>query len=332
MKFSGGLHLSRGKADNYDLTQVTLHSDTLKSALCVAALQLYGNAIDGSFFDDFRISSAFPFLEKDGQNWYFLPRPKRALNLTVPGIPGKLEAKLLKKIEYVEYRLLAKLLAAGEAKLPIQYTNLSKDKNLLCDDLDLSEEKVFDSAAQQHVHVSRDLNKDNSPYVIDKLHFQENAGLYFLLQDRGDNLDRIKNALEVLRDSGSGTDKNTGGGFFTYEWEDNGFKWPEQTAAKHQLNLSLYCPLQDEVKDLSDAAYQLTRRGGYITHPENNAHLTARKRSVYMFSEGSVFPYLDDRRGQLKDLRPKNAVLTSVDVPIVTHPIWRDGQALFLPF
>jgi len=41
LRFPGGLHLAKGKSE-YDQSDTILHSDTLKSALFVCALQLFG--------------------------------------------------------------------------------------------------------------------------------------------------------------------------------------------------------------------------------------------------------------------------------------------------
>ncbi len=56
--FKSGLHLARGLTNAYDRTHDTLHSDKLKSAIFVSALQLFGKGeINESFFHAFTISS-----------------------------------------------------------------------------------------------------------------------------------------------------------------------------------------------------------------------------------------------------------------------------------
>ena len=77
--FKGGLHLARGLTNAYDKTLDTLHSDKLKSAIFVSALQLYGaKQIDQSFLESFQISSAFPFYHSPtrDQPFYFFPKPE----------------------------------------------------------------------------------------------------------------------------------------------------------------------------------------------------------------------------------------------------------------
>ena len=68
---------------------------------------------------------------------------------------------------------------------------------------------------------------------------------------------------------------------------------------------------------LTKSFYQLVKRGGWIASPIS----TYRKRTVYMFTEGSVFKTPISPKGKVADLRP--AVFTE-------HAIWRDGTGIFL--
>ena len=108
--FKSGLHLARGLTNAYDRTHDTLHSDKLKSAIFVSALQLFGKGeINESFFHAFTISSAFPFYYSPSANktFYFFPKPETP-------IPFVAEAeglgKKLKRIRYIEKGLFERLL------------------------------------------------------------------------------------------------------------------------------------------------------------------------------------------------------------------------------
>lgn len=335
LHFKSGLHLSKGKEGNYDRSQLTIHSDTLKSALFVAALQLYGKAVDkASFLDQFKISSAFPFCELGGQFLYFLPRPMISLEkIQLIGIHFRRQKKLLKNIQYIEKGLLEKLLHADQREIILSQKHFSSKGNLIAASPDLQKEQIIKRTGQQHVQIARIPGNDNEPFFIDKMFFSPNAGLYFLLQIKDENNFRfsIDALLSLLEDSGLATDRNSGGGQFEFKEDKNGFTWPEISKPKKQINLSLYLPTQSELSPDATMGYQLMRRGGYIASPANPAHISIRKKSVYMFAEGSTFPYDINRQGRVIDLKPDDQPLIDSGITPLNHPVWRDGQAIFLP-
>jgi CRISPR-associated protein Csm4 len=102
--FKGGLHLSRGLTNAYDKSLDTLHSDTIKSALFICTLNLYGGEhVDKSFLESFKISSAFPFFYSKikKERLYFFPKPEiNRLPLDITPNEGK--EKKLKKLKYLE--------------------------------------------------------------------------------------------------------------------------------------------------------------------------------------------------------------------------------------
>ena len=333
LKFKSGLHLSKGKTDNYDRSQLVLHSDTLKSALFVEAKKLFGEAISKeSFFDQFLISSAFPYLEIGESTLYFLPKPNLLLpKIQIEGIKeGRLE-KTLGKIEFIEYQLFQKLFDGNTIDLTLSKSNFSDDFNLIAENVELEEQTILDSKPQHQVFVSR-TGKDNDPFQIDKIYFAGNAGLYLLIDYLNDDVKQwVKAAFKLLEDSGLGTDKTTGGGQFKAIFETSGLELKYPDHPNRQINLSLYHPKKSEITDNAYLSYKLIRRGGFIASPQNSRHLTIRKRSVYMFQEGSVFPFLGTRIGNITDLRPDDGKLKQKNIPRVEHPIWRDGQSIFLP-
>lgn len=331
--FKGGLHLARGLTNAYDKTLETLHSDTLKSAIFVCAMQLYGpEKINKSFLEKFRISSAFPFFHSTfaKQTIYFFPKPemvKLPFDL-LNDQTGK--NKILKKIRFIEKDLFQQLLE-GKAGIELEkknifesfVTNKTIDLRGILDKencTDITKTEPF-----QHVHIPRDYGSDSVPYYVDKIYFHRNAGLYFLLDATGETKDQVMAAMKLLADNGIGTDRNTGNGQFELGEDKLTLTIPEKEQANYQLNLSLYCPEEQEIKDtVSRSFYSLIKRGGYISSPAKPENQTIRKKSVYMFTEGSLFPYQVERRGKVEDLKP--------DFAGVGHSIWRDGQPIFLPF
>ena len=90
-------------------------------------------------------------------------------------------------------------------------------------------------------------------------------------------------------------------------------------------NLSLYCPANDELDDeaLNRSSYSLIKRGGYIAGSSQKKFRHFRKKSIFMFQEGSVFPSNIKLKGKVIDLKP--------DTTPELHPVYRDGTSIFLP-
>jgi CRISPR-associated protein Csm4 len=325
-KFKGGLHLARGLTNAYDKSLETLHSDTLKSAIFVCALQLFpeigvagekNNYQAGKdFLSSFKISSAFPFVK---DNYYF-PTPELPLPYNFPKIDGKeISAKKKAKVKFINKRLFKRFIQDVNS---FEFTTDELNSNAV-----LTEEtykEIIKSETYQHVAIPRDYGSDSTPYYVDKLYFEEDAGLYFLLKTDDDSIfKKIEAALKLLADNGIGTDRNNGNGQFDIDTKSTmDLEFPAD--ATHDLSLSLYCPKKEEIEGkLNDSYYELIKRGGYISSPKNETHLTVRKRSIHFFTAGSVFPKVEKRKGKIVNLKPKYDGLE--------HPIWRDGQAIFVP-
>ena len=331
--FKGPLHLSFGKEDNYDQTQTLLHSDTLKSAIAVCALQLglcKGGQDVKIFMESFSISSAYPMAnityKDNNSDYYFFPKPIIAQRLKVEG-----DDKKAKKVKYVDKDLFEKLLACKQSITTDNIKgdfafNIERDKD--------EKFEVFDTDGYQHVAIPRDGTSDSNPYFVDKLYFNEGCGLFFLTDAQGNTLKSLKACIKLLADNGIGTDRTTGHGQFEFNEQTDvntiSFKLPDN--AKYQLSLSLYCPQETEIRELDNSYYDLIKRGGYIASPENDNHLSIRKKSVYMFVEGSLFPNSANRKGKIVDLMPNNVALQESGQSEIGHPIWRDGTSIFLPF
>lgn len=339
LHFTSPLHLAKGKID-YDTADTVLHSDTLKSALAVSALQLGLTNDVEAFLNSFQISSAFPFYEDE----YFFPKPnfldaeKESDNrLQIIDLEANKQRKKVKKIQFIGKSCFENLLK-DKQKFPEGYfqgsflSEIFDEKN---------KPKIFQSETQERVQIPHIVDEKNPtrPYYVDRLYFSENAGLYFIVQANEDTIKTVNNCLKLLGDNGLGTDRNVGNGQFEFEQKEINLQLPEN--ANHLTNISLYCPTKDElIKDekLNVLSYNLMKRGGWIASPENENHISLRKRSVFMFQEGSIFPNVSTlakfdtlpKFGKVVDLKPDNEKLQEMKVDI-THSIFRDGQSLFLP-
>jgi CRISPR-associated protein Csm4 len=318
LKFTSPLHLSRGKS-TLDESFDVLHSDTLKSALFVCALELYGTyAINEQFFEAFTISSAFPFVKDE----LFFPKPE----LLPDGLMKRVDRKKAKKIKYFTQAVFNKILRGGDETVVLTESNIHNIAYYT--ETVLTENQPYISQTVQRVTVNRTFEEEGNTFYTERLYFTEGCGLFFILKINIEKYEPIiKAALRLLGDNGIGSDKSVGNGQFEFETKPFAF---EHFNAEKQVTLSLYCPQEKEVKNesfLKQSAYNLIKRGGYIANPNNFDKSTLRKKSIVMFTEGSVFSKEDtkDLIGKVVDLIPK-------DRPDVGHPIYRDGRALFLPY
>ena len=324
LHFLAPLHLSRGQTDAYDNSEDVLHSDTLKSAIFVAAKMLYSDQADESFFDGFTVSSAFPFEEEE----YFFPKPMIKLNLDFASLEKSdisKKSKKLKKLAYISHKHFEKIIAGKE--LMIEEDQLSKNgKFIFTKSLDEKQKVIYSSEVQQRLAMPVGDEKDSTPYYVERIYFSENCGLYFFIDYGGDEeiKQKLEAAIKLLGDEGIGTDKHIGNGIFKPELNELSINLPSN--ANSQILLSLYCPLEEELSedDLNHSAFLLIKRGGYIASPENLDFLTFRKKSVYMFSEASVFPKEMKITGKKVNLKPEN-------IKGLNHDIWRDGTAFVIP-
>lgn len=329
MHFRSPLHLSKGKTDDYGESEEVLHADTIKSALFVCARQVLGAEAIGdtdAFFKRFRISSAYPFV---GQELFF-PKPQaRVQPFLNDEIDEKLQAKKHKKLSFLGQSYFEDLI--GNRSRQLRKADFTTDGRFISDHTDvqmLGDMPVFATDVQQRVTIPANYEEDPLPYYVDRLYFSPNAGLWFAFEETSVDNTVYKDVLAALRflgDNGVGTDRSVGNGQFDVSEATLTLNIPDQPT--HDLLLSLWCPKQDELDAgfLSHSAYGLIKRGGYIASPDQNDHLTYRKKSIYMFTEGSIFPYRSDKplTGKVENLKP--------DTPEITQHIWRDGLAFTIP-
>ncbi len=323
LKFTSPLHLGRGQTDFYDKSETVLHSDTLKSALFSCAIR-QDKSLGIEFLDSFKISSAFPF----SGDTYFLPKPIGLKNLSFKDCAsGPKMHKTLKKIQYLDIKLFEKLI--NGTSIASFASHLSKNKKFLYSEKqsDSGNNWIFKSEDQQRL-VMPDHNSsetDPTPYIVERLYFNDDAGMYFLLEcDKNPIKEKVISALKILQDQGIGTDRNVGNGQFQYEITSN-FSLEVHENSGFYYNTSLYLPEKQEFSQiaLDKSRYSVIKRGGYISSPENDNFLTYRKKWIYMFEEGSIFNSGVSLEGKIIDLKPK----TESEL----HPIYRDGRSIMIP-
>ena len=285
------------------------------------------------FLDGFNVSSAFPFYDDE----FFFPKPKCEMQEVLEG--GEKDRKGKKDLAFIGQSYLEEILLASEAK-PISKI-IEKEKHVW--GRKFASEKMLSLAMKKHpededffiasednvmmrVAVPRHVenkNQNSRPYYLERMFFPKAGGLYFFVEILN-NKHRItlETALEMLGESGIGTDRNVGNGQFAHEFSTLTLDVPDNPT--HQMLLSLCCPNEKEAKVIanSKSTYALVKRGGYISSPaQNDDFMAYRKKSIFMMDEGSILP-AGEIRGILHDLKPE--IMTE-------HPIWRDGRAFTLP-
>ncbi len=329
LNFNSPLHISKGKTGEYDQGELMPGSDTLKSALFIAAKKLYGNKINGDFFEKFNISSAFPFI---GER-FFYPKPMKLLPLKFDDMDNNKESskinKKLKKLSFIEESLFIQILNSSVSQpIKVSSNQISKNGMFLTSVKKKMDEIVFQKEIQQRVNIPIERDEDPLPYYIERIHFHDNAGLFILLRCEEQFMKELLPAIKLLGENGIGTDKNVGMGQFAFnEINDvTSCEIPVDNSNKTFMLLSKYLPTREELikTNLQKSAYQLQKRGGYITGDEKERFTTFRKSSIYMFTEGSVLQSEVIPKGKIEDLNPGN-------INGLEHPIWRDGTAFAIP-
>jgi len=313
--FISPLHISRGQTDEYDRSASMLHSDTIAGALASAFAFLFPGEDVKSFMESFRVSSAFPFT----QDVLFFPKPMAKLPVPKKTEDHKLPKKL-KKVEFLEKQVFEKVLNNQELNISDEVFH---DNFLTNEKTDLF--PFYRKEVQQRVMVPRNGAGDSLPYYVDRIWFKEQSGLFFLI-DAGKQESTLKACLRFLSDTGIGTDKSVGNGQFKLSdkiIEEIEINIPKK--ADKQVCLSLYCPVKEELNLalLDGSSYNLEKRGGYMAGSSNDALRHLRKKQIFMFTCGSVFPN-EKLNGKITEISPE------WNKPVM-HPVYRDGRGFFIP-
>ncbi len=316
LHFTAPLHLSDVRAD-YGKSERIIHSDTLTAAI----MQVWAVLGKETWIKPdmgFVVSSLFPFTKSEDKPVYFLPKPYTGLNVPIENTDPSL-AKKAKKVQYYDIDYFDKALLRKEVnpdKTNYQgayLTDQKIDPHFLLSDVRIRIRKPRNDA------------EDAEPFYMEQLIFKQGSGFWGMVTfDNETAKRRFQIAMNYLQDAGLGTDRNVGNGQFQFHWDTN-TKLPFGTEqSEYGICLSLFCPENHEQLNTmlnEKARYETIKRGGWISEPYN----TYRKRSVWMFKEGSVFkmPNQQSTLGAVVNLRP--------DIMDETRPVWRSGKAIFLP-
>lgn len=327
LHFTAPLHLGDRRED-YGTSQKVVSSDTFYAALTACFAKMgYNIPTDGDL--GVAISSLFPYYQKDENEKnavFFLPSP---LLLPMPKLNDIGKAKKVKKVKWLDVSLFEKILVGEE----LFNNNDGMVSSVQGDYLTTSsiDKDFIHSQVTQRVQVSRNVNdmdkeddkKNAETFYMDKVFFKGESGLYFIAFGDTTNIDK---AMPMLAMEGIGTDRHVGNGCFEYSKKEIVINLPKE--AHHAISLSMFFPeSQEQITSMlegEDVAYDMERRGGWITSPGYNK---IRKNVIYGLTPGSVVKY---------DINNTIALGKTVDLsPGIPngpkHPVWRCGKAIFLP-
>lgn len=288
-----------------------LHADTMFSALCHTALQLYGEEgieqlISWTREGKFLLSDTMPWRE----GAYYLPKPF-ILSDTRKELPTS-QAKAMKKLPWIpvcSFREFSESVHGGEPYDPGKYGASFGFQ------VETTRIAVFDGA-------------DALPYQVGLFQFAENCGLYLIVGLETKQQETMLHGLvRTLGMGGIGGKISTGCGKFHVEetvllnaCADEQSTWLYRALTKKSgryLLLSTSLPRAEELDSvLEGATYQLVRRSGFVAS-DTYAERPVKKKTQYFLQAGSV---VQNRfEGDLYAVGSRGA-----------HPVYRYGKPLFL--
>ena len=316
MHFTTPIHIGQGVTESYGRSGRILHSDSISGALAATFSAQYPGKDIKFFMESFQISSAFPF---SGEKLFF---PKPMIKLPVSSENESLiVTKKLKKLEYFDQSSFETIILGNELNVS-SAEQLAGEGRFFLTKPDSSFQIPYSSVVIQRVAVPRSDGGDASPFYFERLTFEKGCGFWCFFEVAEDYRNMFLKCLIDLGENGIGTDRTVGNGQFEITIETIDLALPETEA--NNLVLSLYWPAESELNalELDKSAYLLKKRGGFIAGSSDEKFRHLRRKSVYMFVEGSVF--VGTTEGMIGDLRPEwnDSKL---------HPVWRDGRAFSIP-
>lgn len=337
LRFKGRFHLGSHTL-GLETTLVTIPSDTLFSALCVALgriggdvqawIEAFPRSTEDHFFPadpPFLLTSAFPFYE----GTLFFPRPHL--------IPGGLPPEALKAWKGLEFmdRDLFQEISQDFGRVGTLLGTKPPAGHPIWTRRPIPLEGGWREHNVPRVTLDRLSNASNL-FSIRCISFRRGWGLWFGVVWRdperacGDTTFReaFEAALVELSQEGIGGDRTAGYGAF--QASSLGLEsWPDPTPGKPFVLLSRYHPKVEEHPRLQrglarELGYEVEEVGGWSATIRGHF----RRRTVRMFSPGSVLMWPGEGpAGDLVDVSP----LDPERRPLSPHPIWRYGLAFPFP-
>ena len=276
MAFDTGLHAGNTLLEDREMT---IHADTLFSALCQQALKIGGETLLKEFFDrtergEILLSDAFPY----DDNHYYIAKPMISRSFAEENEAeekGSSEKKKQDKkmkfipIDAIESYISGKLDAAAVNEA---VGNIGK--------------------AELRTQANIKDQEETLPYHVGIYRFNENCGLYVIIGLKNKESKSLTGRLfESLEFDGIGGKRSSGLGrfqLFSGRLDDTVLSKLDGTFSRY-ISLSVALPQQEELEDvLEGASCALLRRGGFVAS-ETYAPEWRRKKDLYVFQAGSSF-------------------------------------------
>ncbi len=329
LHFTSPVHFGDNRSD-YGVSLKTLQSDTLYAAVtsCLAKL---GVKIPSDGDLGCTISSAFPFYQekKGSEAIYFFPKP---LRYSLPKLENITDAKKVKKVAWLDLEYFQKIIN-GESLFLNEKEDIVAIKNkTFLTKRDLPELFIESQVSPRVTVPSRLGDEDAVPFYMDRVHFKDYSGLYFIVHG---NCSLLEKGLSLLQYEGIGTDRNVGNGYFEYDKDTIELLLPQD--CEYSLSLSMFIPENKAVLDGmlrgDEVSYDFTRRGGWITDSPYN---TVRKNVIHAFLPASVFAMNTADicvKGKIVNLKPTalDDIARTKGLEGEIHPVWRCGKSIFIP-
>lgn len=258
-------------------------ADTLFSALCHAAVSLYGPEGAEALYAQ---AEAGQFLLSDGMPWkgdeLYLPKPFFYAE-NRQEVDPKLR-KAMKKLTWIPVSAFGAFSASVQGGEPFEAEKY----------------RTHFGEAEEMTKAAVQPGKDTLPYQVGVYRFMPDCGLWFLAGcETEEQALRLRKLTEALGYSGVGGKTSAGYGKFhitacePLDGNDAQKAWLraslENETSKTQLLLTTSLPADGELEAvLEGASFQLTRRSGFVQSSAGG--VGRKKKTQYFLSAGSVLP------------------------------------------
>jgi len=340
--FKNALHIGAANSGvGIEATQDFIHSDTLWAAIANhwAILGKAGDISFEEFLDGFRtkkgnkiyskeeplfrISSAFPLADNDRTYW--LPKP---LSVPMAFSKSNTEDREYQLNEYGKKVKQEKFIPLKVFKEWIGFEKNASDVGE-AERRGISSDQMRPHAAIDRISMQAQLFHSGITY-FDK--FEERVGLYFLVQCDKETKESLEEIFKVIYETGAiGGNRNIGLGALAekpFFQEATAFAELFETENSNAYCLlSLFCPSKSEMPSEETAvAYNPVLRKGWTGSLSTG--IQRKRKTVYMFSEGSVFQNKNKLNGCLTDVTPDKTIAPEWNG---LHDVYRYGYALSIP-
>jgi CRISPR-associated protein Csm4 len=320
LKFKTGLHIGDDSGRmSLASSEMTIHADTLFSALCHEALQIGGQDLLAKLIaivskGELLFSDAFPYRGDE----LYLPKPVLGLRFKREQTDStqKKKFKALKYIPVNQFRDYLTGLKGEDVFEPESIPTTFGSQN------------TYTKVAIKGMKNDEGMD-ETRPYHVGVFRFFEECGLYLILSCHEENRGFFYQLLSSLSYSGIGGKRTSGLGKFTVSEIDLQEELSAQPSgqtmahlledenAPYQMSLSVALPADEELEQvLTEAYYTLIRRGGFV---QSSAYADSplKKRVQYVFAPGSCFT--------------KRFAGDVYDVSVFgRHPVYRYAKPVFL--